>query len=81
VGRCEKLLARARRAPAALTFRELCALIECLGFELDRIRGSHRIYKSVMHRRSVVVQPEGKMAKTYQVRDLVRLVEGSEDDG
>ena len=42
---CTKILQKARRSAANLRFAEALALAECLGFELARIRGSHRIYK------------------------------------
>ena len=30
-----------------VAFRGLCALIEGLGFELRRMRGSHRVYRRI----------------------------------
>jgi len=45
VPNCAKLLQKARRSAANLRFAEALALAACLGFDLARIRGSHRIYK------------------------------------
>jgi hypothetical protein len=71
VGRCEKLLARARRASGSLAFRELCYLAECLGYQLVRQRGSHRIYVHPGGRNLLSLQEDGGMAKAYQVRQLL----------
>ena len=79
MGRCDKLLAKARRAPNGLTFRELCALAECYGFELRRIAGSHRAYQRPRQPRRLSFQPAGKMAKGYQVRQLVKAIDEIED--
>jgi predicted RNA binding protein YcfA (HicA-like mRNA interferase family) len=82
MGRCDKLLAKARRAPNGLTFRELCALADCYGFELRRIAGSHRAYQRPGLARPLSFQPVGKMARGYQVRQLVKAIdEGEEPDG
>ena len=79
MGRCDKLLAKARRAPNGLTFRELYALAECSGFELRRIAGSHRVYQRPHEPRRISFQPTGKMAKGYQVRQLVKAIDGIEE--
>ncbi len=74
MGRCEKLLAKARRAPSSLTFRELCYLAACSGFELKRIGGSHRVYDHPRLRRPLPFQRVSKMAKTYQVQQLLTAI-------
>lgn len=57
-------------------FDEFCALLEAVGFERDRSRGSHRLYyhPGIRERLSVQPLPDGD-AKPYQVRQLLRLVE------
>ncbi len=45
MAKCDKLLEKARQAPKGLRFTELCKLAECFGFEFQRQRGSHHMYK------------------------------------
>jgi hypothetical protein len=45
MGKCEKLLEKARNAPNNFRFRDLCRLAECFGWQSSRHDGSsHRIY-------------------------------------
>lgn len=56
-------------------FEEFSSLIEALGFRLNRVRGSHRIYK---HRRAPAVlnvQPRRGHAKPYQIKQLLFMIE------
>ena len=71
-----KLLLKALNNPRGLRFAEFTALIEAFGFELDRQRGSHRIYAQPDVREFVNVQPadDGK-AKPAQVKEFLHLVE------
>jgi predicted RNA binding protein YcfA (HicA-like mRNA interferase family) len=55
---------------------DFCALMEALGFELDRTRGSPRLYYYGAIRKRLTVQPlKDGDAKPYQIRQLLRLVE------
>jgi predicted RNA binding protein YcfA (HicA-like mRNA interferase family) len=69
-----KLYARllARRP---LSFAELQRLVKAFGFELDRIKGSHHIYRRPDVPERVNIQPDGRAAKTYQVRLFADMVE------
>jgi len=78
MGRCEKLLDKARRNPSGLRFRELIHLCECHGFVFSRHAGSHRIQKHRGLRRSIALQGARGMAKAYQVRQLLEMIEDSE---
>jgi predicted RNA binding protein YcfA (HicA-like mRNA interferase family) len=42
-----------------MTFREFIKILEAHGFELDRQRGSHRVYKGVVEGRTRVVVVAG----------------------
>lgn len=45
MGKCDKLLEKAKNAPNNLRFEDLCKLAECHGWEASRHnRSSHRIY-------------------------------------
>ena len=39
----EKLLAKMRRLPPDMPFAEVQKVLECLGWALDRVRGSHHV--------------------------------------
>ena len=67
----EKILAGARD----IRFEDLCRLAEGFGFGRDRVSGSHHIYR---HPSGVMLnlQPDrNHHAKSYQVRQLLMLVE------
>lgn len=78
MGRCEKLLAKALGNPRGLRFRELCRLAECHDFEFSRQSGSHTIYRHMRSRRLISFQNDKGMAKPYQVRQLLNLIEEME---
>lgn len=68
----EELLSSRSRA---VSFRDFERLLAAFGFELVRTSGSHRIYVHPDVPRPFPVQPDGKDAKRYQVRELLELVE------
>lgn len=59
----------------SIAFRDFIALIEAFGFVHDRTKGSHQSYTHPQCRRPLVVQPMGKDAKRYQVRELLDMIE------
>lgn len=59
----------------SISFRDFERLLCAFGFELDRTSGSHRQYVHPAIPRSFPVQPAGKEAKRYQVREFLELVE------
>lgn len=69
----QSLLRDAYRRPIA--FRDFEKLLVTYGFTLARTTGSHRQYTHPKVPRPFPVQPEGKEAKRYQVRELLALVE------
>lgn len=62
-------------AGKSLTFREFCQVIEAFGFVLDRTSGSHHIYQRPGVVEQLNVQPVGKDAKPYQIRQFLAIVE------
>lgn len=79
MGKCDKLISKARRNPGGLRFRELCSLAECHGWEFSRQSGSHVIYKKGPGQGLMSFQEVDGMAKDYQVRQfLATLDEGSD---
>lgn len=71
-----KLLERARNNPRDVRFADLVSLAEAHGFALDRVDGSHRVYKHPRVRELLNLQPrkDGK-AKPYQVREVLARID------
>ncbi|TAJ97327.1 type II toxin-antitoxin system HicA family toxin [bacterium] len=71
----KELLERARRNPQSLTFKDLQQLAKSAGFQLKQVRGSHHVYTRKGVVEIINIQPKGKMAKPYQVRQVVSLID------
>ncbi len=71
----QKILDRVMTGQGTITFREFERLLLALGFKHDRTSGSHRIYVHPRATRPLSVQPRGKDAKPYQVRQLRAMIE------
>lgn len=73
----ERLLARLGRGELQnVRFGDFVRLLDALGFEHRRTRGSHRVYVHPEVGEILVVQPtSGGGAKPYQIRQLLRAVE------
>ena len=61
------------RSDANIRYDELCHLLNRLGFE-DRTRGSHRIFAKHGIDGQINLQPHGRMAKNYQVRQVRKVL-------
>ncbi len=59
----------------SVDFRDFIAMIEAFGFAHVRTKGSHRSYVHSACNALLVVQPKGKDAKRYQVREFLGIVE------
>ena len=68
------LLARIRTKRQDVRFSDFVALIQALGFEFDRQRGSHKAYR---HACGAVlnIQDAGGEAKSYQIAQLLHIVD------
>ncbi len=71
---------------ANVRFADARRLAGALGFELDRVRGSHHIFRHPGTGQRLNLQASGGQAKPYQLRQLLDLVERhalrlKEDDG
>lgn len=60
----------------SVDFRDFIAMIEAFGFAHMRTKGSHRSFAHPDCPRLLVLQPKGKDAKRYQVREFLDMVEG-----
>ena len=68
----EQLLQSTSRS---IAYRDFERLVIAFGFSFKRMSGSHAIYAHPLLPRPFPIQPEGKDAKRYQVRELLELVE------
>ena len=72
---CAELLVAARQNPKGVRFTDLCALATCFGWEFDRTKGSHHVYKKRGHRSLMNFQEDSGKAKAYQVRQLIAAID------
>ncbi len=70
-----ELLQKALASPANLRFEEVCALARAFGFYLSRVNGSHHIFARLNVPELLNLQDAGGKAKSYQVKQLLALVE------
>jgi predicted RNA binding protein YcfA (HicA-like mRNA interferase family) len=55
-------------------FADLQKLLLAHGFHLMRVRGSHEVYVRDDIPEHMTIQPNGKEAMDYQIRDFLRIV-------
>lgn len=70
-----KLLRKVSDSPKNTSFNDLSSLIEAFGFTLARVSGSHHIYNHPGIPELVNIQNVKGMAKPYQIRQFLKLVE------
>jgi Predicted periplasmic or secreted lipoprotein len=61
----------------SVDFRDFLAMIEAFGFRHVRTKGSHQSFAHPECNALLVVQPKGKDAKRYQVREFLGIVEAN----
>lgn len=71
----EKLYARLVANRASMRFSDFQRILKSFGFALDRINGSHHIYKHPNVNRMLSIQPRGDKAKPYQIDQFLDMVE------
>ncbi len=64
-----EVLEQARRSQANVRFRDLCRLVEAIGYALRRQKGSHHVFAQAMRAELPIVnlQSDGATAKVYRV--------------
>ena len=70
----EQSLRKVLSRHGSLSFRELEGLLRHLGFVLERVRGSHPIYRHARVSRPLNVQPKRAEAKCYQLDQLRSII-------
>lgn len=58
-----------RRSDSNISFSKLCKLLIKLGFS-ERVKGDHHIFFKENIPEIINIQPKGKMAKPYQVKQI-----------
>lgn len=72
-----EILEQARRSQASVRFRDLCRLVEAIGYKLRRQKGSHHVFAHAGRPELPMInlRSDGATAKVYQVRQVVRLID------
>ena len=75
MGKFDKVLLQVLRGTSDknVVFADLCWLLERLGFDV-RIKGSHHIFTHDDLEEIINIQPKGKQAKPYQVKQVRQLI-------
>jgi predicted RNA binding protein YcfA (HicA-like mRNA interferase family) len=73
VSATDKLVARMRRSPSNVRFRDVETLLHRAGFVLFNSRGSHRTYHHADGRVLTIVRPHGRR-KTCHPQDVHKLL-------
>jgi len=72
----EKLLELLKNSPNNVTFGDIRKLLELEGFDLDRITGSHHIFKR--EEIVLVIPVHNNRVKSVYVKRVVELIEGEQ---
>jgi predicted RNA binding protein YcfA (HicA-like mRNA interferase family) len=75
MGKREKLIERLTNSPQNATFADLRTLLEYEGFYLDRVTGSHHIFKYANI--TFVIPVHNNKVKAIYVRKVLELIEQS----
>lgn len=77
MSRWNKLIASMRASQNNVGYKDLCALVEHMGFVGRRQEGSHVIYRHGTRKDLPLVnlQEAGGKAKPYQVRQVLKLID------
>lgn len=70
-----KLIEKCRNNPGGIRFRELCLLAENLGFHKRGGKGSHVVYEKNGVEEIQTFQDRNGMAKPYQVKQLLAVMD------
>ncbi len=75
MGKLEKLLAKIMRGNSDknISFSDLCYVLSVFNFR-ERIKGDHHIFSREDIEEILNIQPLGKMAKSYQVKQVRDIV-------
>lgn len=69
-----RLAILSRQSDANVDFTALCNMLQHFGFDM-RIRSSHHVFKKPSVPERITLQPQGRHAKPYQVRQVRKVLE------
>jgi predicted RNA binding protein YcfA (HicA-like mRNA interferase family) len=72
----DKLLEILKNSPNNVTFGDIRKLLELEGFDLDRITGSHHIFKR--DETVLVIPVHNNRVKSVYVKRVIELIEGEQ---
>ena len=78
MGKREKLIARLINSPQNTTFSDIRNLLEYEGFYLDRVTGSHHIFKYA--ETTFVIPVHNNRVKAIYVRKVLELIESADPE-
>ena len=82
MARVDEIVAKMRRNPKGIRYRDLCKVCDFYFGEARQAGSSHRIYKTPWPGDPRVnIQNAGGMAKAYQVRQVLRAIDRLETYG
>jgi len=59
----------------SVSYRDFIAMVKAFGFRNVRTKGSHASYTNPTCPAQLILQPKGKDAKRYQIRNFLDIVE------
>ena len=71
----QKLFQKIVNSQKNVRFDDLVLLAQYLGFEIKEINGSHHQFRHSVLKAQLNFQPNRDQAKSYQVRQLLKLIE------
>ena len=78
----EEIVAKRRRNPRGIRFRDLCKVCDFYFGEARQTGSSHRVYKTPWQGDPRLnIQNAGGMAKAYQVRQVLKAIDRLETYG
>ena len=82
MARVDEIVAKMRRNPKGIRYRDLCKVCDFYFGEARQTGSSHRIYKTPWPGDPRVnIQNAGSMAKAYQVRQVLKAIDRLETYG
>ena len=71
----EKLIEKMRRLPPQMRYEEVARVLEALGFEEVRSRGSHHIFRHLDGRMLTGSKHKGQVVKATYLKQVLRLLQ------
>ena len=74
MGKKDKLVEKLKNSPNNVTFSDIRKLLELEGFFLDRITGSHHIFKK--NEVILIIPVHNNRVKSVYIRRILEIIEG-----